>query len=81
MELCFRPRRSALYVPGCNQHYLNRARSLPADAVILDLGDPILVASKIESPHQQVMCGHDPDNAGCSQAHIAQNDEGENIAP
>ena len=49
MELCFRPRRSALYVPGCNQHYLNRARTLPADAVILDLGDPILLAAKIES--------------------------------
>ena len=54
MELCFRPRRSALYVPGCNQHYLNRARSLPADAVILDLGDPILVASKIESRNNVV---------------------------
>ena len=49
MEHCFRPRRSALYVPGCNQHYLDRARTLPADAVILDLGDPILVASKIDS--------------------------------
>ena len=54
MELCFRPRRSALYVPGCNQHYLDRARSLPADAVILDLGDPILVASKIESRNNVV---------------------------
>jgi citrate lyase subunit beta/citryl-CoA lyase len=49
MEYCFRPRRSALYVPGCNQHYLERARTLPADAVILDLGDPILVAAKVES--------------------------------
>ena len=49
MEHCFRPRRSALYVPGCNQHYLDRARSLPADAVILDLGDPILLNAKVES--------------------------------
>ena len=49
MEHCFRPRRSALYVPGCNQHYLERARTLPADAVILDLGDPILFDAKIES--------------------------------
>jgi citrate lyase subunit beta / citryl-CoA lyase len=49
MEYCFRPRRSALYVPGCNQHYLDRARTLPADAVILDLGDPILLAAKVES--------------------------------
>ena len=49
MELNFRPRRSMLYVPGCNLHYLNRARTLAADCVILDLGDPILVAAKEES--------------------------------
>jgi citrate lyase subunit beta / citryl-CoA lyase len=54
MELCFRPRRSALYVPGCNQHYLDRARTLPADAVILDLGDPILIDAKVESRHNVV---------------------------
>lgn len=44
-----RPRRSMLYVPGCNKHYLERARSLAADAVILDLGDPILIDAKIQS--------------------------------
>ncbi len=49
MELGFRPRRSMLYVPGCNLHYLDRARTLPADSVILDLGDPILVDCKIQS--------------------------------
>jgi len=38
-----------LYVPGCNKHYLDRARTLAADSVILDLGDPILVAAKEES--------------------------------
>jgi citrate lyase subunit beta / citryl-CoA lyase len=38
-----------LYVPGCNLHYLDRARTLAADSVILDLGDPILVAAKEES--------------------------------
>lgn len=54
MEFCFRPRRSMLYVPGCNQHYLERARSLPADSVILDLGDPILIDSKIESRNNVV---------------------------
>jgi citrate lyase subunit beta/citryl-CoA lyase len=35
-----------LYVPGCNTRYLEKSRSLPADSVILDLGDPILIASK-----------------------------------
>jgi citrate lyase subunit beta/citryl-CoA lyase len=54
MEFCFRPRRSVLYVPGCNAHYLDRARTLPADAVILDLGDSILVDAKIESRNNVV---------------------------
>jgi citrate lyase subunit beta / citryl-CoA lyase len=49
MEIGFRPRRSMLYVPGCNLHYLDRARTLPADSVILDLGDPILIDCKIQS--------------------------------
>lgn len=49
MEYCLKPRRSMLYVPGCNQHYLDRARTLAADCVILDLGDPILVDAKIQS--------------------------------
>ena len=38
-----------LYVPGCNERYLNKARSLSVDSVILDLGDPILVEKKVES--------------------------------
>lgn len=49
MTYALRPRRSMLYVPGCNQHYLDRARTLAADSVILDLGDPILVDAKIQS--------------------------------
>lgn len=49
MEYCLRPRRSMLYVPGCNTHYLDRARTLAADSVILDLGDPILVDAKLQS--------------------------------
>ena len=49
MNKHFRPRRSMLYVPGCNTRYLEKARSLPADSVILDLGDPILFDAKEES--------------------------------
>lgn len=49
MSYALRPRRSMLYVPGCNQHYLERARTLAADSVILDLGDPILVDAKLQS--------------------------------
>ena len=43
MNPFYRPRRSMLYVPGCSTRYLNKARTLRVDSVILDLGDPILV--------------------------------------
>jgi citrate lyase subunit beta/citryl-CoA lyase len=49
MNPYYRPRRSMLYVPGCNVRYLNKARTLRVDSVILDLGDPILVEKKIDS--------------------------------
>jgi len=45
----YRPRRSMLYVPGCNPHYLEKARSLQVDSIILDLGAPILLSAKDES--------------------------------
>ncbi|WP_438970917.1 HpcH/HpaI aldolase/citrate lyase family protein [Methylophaga sp.] len=49
MNNYFRPRRSMLYVPGCNQHYLDKARSLQVDSIILDLGAPILLSAKESS--------------------------------
>src|ERR1700693_1056202 len=49
MNPYYRPRRSMLYVPGCNMRYLNKARTLRVDSVILDLGDPILVEKKEQS--------------------------------
>ena len=49
MNPYYRPRRSMLYVPGCSMRYLNKARTLRVDSVILDLGDPILVDKKVES--------------------------------
>ena len=49
MNSYYRPRRSMLYVPGCNMRFLNKARTLGVDSVILDLGDPILVELKEES--------------------------------
>lgn len=36
-----RPRRSALYMPGTNPRAVAKARSLPCDAVILDLEDAV----------------------------------------
>jgi citrate lyase subunit beta/citryl-CoA lyase len=36
-----RPRRSVLYLPGANARAFSKARSIPADAVILDLEDSV----------------------------------------
>lgn len=42
----FRPRRSALYMPGANARALDKARTLPVDAVILDLEDSVAPDAK-----------------------------------
>jgi len=44
-----RPRRSALYVPGSNARALAKARSVPADVLILDLEDAVAPAAKEEA--------------------------------
>ncbi len=54
MSSKLRPRRSMLYVPGCNLRYLDKARTLRADSLILDLGDPILLECK-EQARQNVV--------------------------
>ena len=54
MSNYFRPRRSMLYVPGCNRRYLEKAKTLRVDSVILDLGDPILIDAKDESRNNVV---------------------------
>jgi citrate lyase subunit beta/citryl-CoA lyase len=41
-----RPRRSALYMPGSNARAIEKARSLPVDAVILDLEDAVAPDAK-----------------------------------
>jgi citrate lyase subunit beta/citryl-CoA lyase len=42
-----RPRRSVLYMPGANDRALEKAKSLPADAVILDLEDSVVPEAKV----------------------------------
>ncbi|NEA38616.1 CoA ester lyase [Streptomyces sp. SID11385] len=44
-----RPRRSVLAVPGSNPRFLHKARSLPADAVFLDLEDAVAPLAKGEA--------------------------------
>lgn len=41
-----RPRRSALYLPGSNARAIEKARTLPCDAVILDLEDSVAPDAK-----------------------------------
>ena len=41
-----RPRRSVLYMPGSNARALDKAKTLPADALILDLEDAVAPAEK-----------------------------------
>jgi citrate lyase subunit beta / citryl-CoA lyase len=44
--MTIRPRRSVLYMPGSNARAIEKARTLPADAVILDLEDSVAPDAK-----------------------------------
>ena len=52
--MTIRPRRSVLYMPGSNARAIEKARALPADAVILDLEDSVAPEAKAAA-RQQVM--------------------------
>lgn len=47
--MVIRPRRSVLYMPGSNERALEKARTLPADGVILDLEDSVAPDGKIDA--------------------------------
>ena len=40
------PRRSVLYMPGANERALEKAKTIPADALILDLEDAVAPDAK-----------------------------------
>lgn len=50
-----RPRRSVLYMPGANERALEKAKTLPADALILDLEDA--VAPDAKAAARDRVCG------------------------
>jgi citrate lyase subunit beta/citryl-CoA lyase len=52
--MSIRPRRSVLYLPASNARALEKARSLPVDAVILDLEDAVAPEAK-ESARAQLV--------------------------
>jgi citrate lyase subunit beta / citryl-CoA lyase len=54
INMNIRPRRSVLYMPGSNARAIEKARTLPADAVILDLEDSVAPEAK-PAARQQVM--------------------------
>jgi citrate lyase subunit beta / citryl-CoA lyase len=49
-----RPRRSVLYMPGSNGRAMEKARSLPADGIILDLEDAVAPDAKIAAREQVI---------------------------
>ena len=53
-SMTIRPRRSVLYMPGSNARALEKAKTLPADGIILDLEDSVAPDAK-EAARQQVV--------------------------
>ena len=49
-----RPRRSVLYMPGSNARALDKAKTLPADGVILDLEDSVAPDAKVAARQQVI---------------------------
>lgn len=54
MRNLYRPRRSMLYVPGSVPRFLEKARTLQVDSLILDLEDPVLPEHKTEARRNTV---------------------------
>jgi citrate lyase subunit beta/citryl-CoA lyase len=52
--MTIRPRRSVLYMPGSNARAIEKARTLPADAVILDLEDSVAPEAKAAARQQVI---------------------------
>lgn len=52
--MTFRPRRTALYMPGSNARALEKARTLDVDVLLLDLEDSVALDMK-EAARQQVL--------------------------
>lgn len=52
--MTLRPRRSVLYMPGSNARALEKAKTLPADSLVLDLEDAVSPDQKITARSQVV---------------------------
>ena len=52
--MTIRPRRSVLYMPGSNARAIEKARTLPADGIIIDLEDAVAPDAKVQARDQVV---------------------------
>ena len=50
--MAIRPRRSVLYMPGSNARAIEKAKTLPADGVIIDLEDAVAPDAKVAARKQ-----------------------------
>ena len=60
------PRRSVLYMPGANERALEKAKELPADALILDLEDAVAPEAKEQA--RERVCAAVSSGDGASQS-------------
>ncbi len=67
-----RPRRSVLYMPGANERALEKARTLPADALILDLEDAVAPDAKLDA-RDRVCAAANSDGYGAREIAIRVN--------
>ncbi len=49
-----RPRRSVLYMPSSNERALEKAKTIPADAIIFDLEDAVAPDAKPDAREKAV---------------------------
>ena len=52
--MAMRPRRSVLYLPGDNERALEKARTIPADSIIIDLEDSVSPTNKEKARNQAI---------------------------
>src|ERR1043166_9380362 len=50
--MAIRPRRSVLFMPGSNARAIEKARTLPADCIVLDLEDSVAPDGKVAARAQ-----------------------------
>eukprot|EP00960_Hanusia_phi_P072585 767822-Hanusia_phi.AAC.2 len=66
--MSFRPRRSVLFLPGSNSRAIAKARTLPADVIIMDLEDAVAPDVKVDARLNVVK---EIDSGGFGQREVA----------